>query len=150
MQRAVKTIRTVPQRLQRLSAEKDEYKLTKHTNLISNTCLQCELSLREWGCEYFVICGLIICILRSDDATSCKNHSNSTATTSMMLKDCQRKKMNIKQPNVPHFILNTCHTLVLVTLLSIRAHLAYVHKFASLLSVSIWCSLFSTVINLYY
>ena len=136
MQQHVQTIRTVPQQLQRLSAEKDEYKLTKHTDFISNTCLQSELSPREGGCEYFVICGLIICILQCDDATSCKNHSNSTATTSMTLKDCQRKKMNIQQPNIPHFILNTCHTLVLVTLSSIWAHLAYVHEFASLLSVS--------------
>ena len=50
----------------------------------------------KWGCEYFVICGSIICILWFDDVTNCKNHSNSSTTTSMMLKDCECKKMNIK------------------------------------------------------
>jgi hypothetical protein len=63
----------------------------------------------EWAWEHSVIRGLIICIPRPRyDVISCKNHSSSTTTTSMPLKDCQQKKMNINQPNIPHFISNTC------------------------------------------
>jgi hypothetical protein len=59
-----------------------------------------------WASEHVSI--LWINYLHTVASLCCKNHPNSTTTTSMPLKACQRKKMNIHQPNLPHFIPNTC------------------------------------------
>ena len=100
--------------IKRPSAEEDKYKPIKHSSLHIKYMYTMWIE-SVWGrlwifCGMFSYCSLVMILLW---VTSCKNHFNSTATTSMIIKTVRSKPTKHTSFHIKYLSVTHGHSIII-------------------------------------